>query len=69
MEPTRITGKVNAPKPPTNGKGRGPEKGRDLSKWEAGYDAIRWGKGSPSDPIGPDFTPEELAEARRLAAT
>lgn len=26
-----------------NGKGKGPEKGRDLSKWREGYDFIDWG--------------------------
>ena len=27
-----------------NGKGKGPEKGRDLEKFRDNYDAIDWGK-------------------------
>ncbi len=27
-----------------NGKGRGPEKGRALDKFRAGYDGINWGR-------------------------
>lgn len=30
-----------------NGKGRGPEKGRDMSKFRSGWDGINWGKKKP----------------------
>jgi hypothetical protein len=51
-----------------NGKGRGPEKGRDLSKWREGFDLIDWGH--PQDiqrwePSQPGETEQKSAEGNQ----
>ena len=47
-----------------NGKGRGPERGRNLQRFRAGYDAINWRR--PTAP-GVRRHPDQKKEAARTA--